>query len=166
MHVSKDSMWRGIWKILQNFLGTKLGLKQNSNVQSNYCLISICDRTSCAKITLRNHSRVQRIGWWTGGPQQSCPLGHHLFGIPLTNWTQAARPLPTAPPHGSSCSVDQFPWTSSLDSREKKPSMLPWPVAHVRTCGGGRHSSCCSSSEQRDSIELAHGPPFFFCVDS
>jgi hypothetical protein len=22
----KDSMWRGIWKILQNFLGTKLGL--------------------------------------------------------------------------------------------------------------------------------------------
>jgi hypothetical protein len=26
MHVSKDSMWRGIWKILQNFLGTKQGL--------------------------------------------------------------------------------------------------------------------------------------------
>jgi hypothetical protein len=24
MHVSKDLMWRGIWKILQNFLGTKL----------------------------------------------------------------------------------------------------------------------------------------------
>ena len=27
MHVSKDSMWREIWKILQNFLGTKQGLK-------------------------------------------------------------------------------------------------------------------------------------------
>jgi hypothetical protein len=27
MHVSKDSMWRRIWKILQNFLGTKQGLK-------------------------------------------------------------------------------------------------------------------------------------------
>jgi hypothetical protein len=27
MHVSKDSMWRGIWKILQNFLGTKQGPK-------------------------------------------------------------------------------------------------------------------------------------------
>jgi len=26
MHVSKDSMWREIWKILQNFLGTKQGL--------------------------------------------------------------------------------------------------------------------------------------------
>jgi hypothetical protein len=26
MHVSKDSMWRGIWKILQNFLGTKRAL--------------------------------------------------------------------------------------------------------------------------------------------
>jgi hypothetical protein len=25
MHVSKDSMWRKIWKILQNFLGTKQG---------------------------------------------------------------------------------------------------------------------------------------------
>ena len=25
MHTSKDSMWRGIWKILQNFLGTKQG---------------------------------------------------------------------------------------------------------------------------------------------
>jgi hypothetical protein len=26
MHVSKDSMWRGIWKFLQNFLGTKPAL--------------------------------------------------------------------------------------------------------------------------------------------
>ena len=26
MHTSKDSMWREIWKILQNFLGTKQGL--------------------------------------------------------------------------------------------------------------------------------------------
>jgi len=26
MHVSKDSMWRGIWKILQNFSETKQGL--------------------------------------------------------------------------------------------------------------------------------------------
>jgi hypothetical protein len=26
MHVSKDSMWQGIRKILQNFLGTKQGL--------------------------------------------------------------------------------------------------------------------------------------------
>jgi hypothetical protein len=33
MHVSKDSMWRGIWKILQNFWGTKQGL--------NYALTSI-----------------------------------------------------------------------------------------------------------------------------
>jgi hypothetical protein len=28
MHASKDSMWRGIWKILQNFLGTKQGHKR------------------------------------------------------------------------------------------------------------------------------------------
>ena len=26
MHAFKDSMWRGIWKILQNFLETKQGL--------------------------------------------------------------------------------------------------------------------------------------------
>jgi hypothetical protein len=29
MHVSKDSMWQGIWKILQNFLGTKQDLIPN-----------------------------------------------------------------------------------------------------------------------------------------
>jgi hypothetical protein len=28
MHVSKDSMWRKIWKILQNFLGTKQAWSQ------------------------------------------------------------------------------------------------------------------------------------------
>jgi hypothetical protein len=28
MHVSKDSMWRGIWKILQKFLGTKPALSK------------------------------------------------------------------------------------------------------------------------------------------
>ena len=27
MHASKDLMWRGIWKILQNFLGTKQSLR-------------------------------------------------------------------------------------------------------------------------------------------
>jgi len=28
MHASKDSMWREMWKILQNFLGTKQGPSQ------------------------------------------------------------------------------------------------------------------------------------------
>jgi hypothetical protein len=32
MHVSKDSMWREIWKILQNFLGTKQGLRSSTLV--------------------------------------------------------------------------------------------------------------------------------------
>jgi len=35
MHSSKDSMWREIWKILQNFLGTKQGLSGVSWAQGH-----------------------------------------------------------------------------------------------------------------------------------
>jgi hypothetical protein len=32
MHASKDSMWRGMWKILQNSWGTKLDLDYNKAI--------------------------------------------------------------------------------------------------------------------------------------
>jgi hypothetical protein len=36
MHVSKDSMWQEIWKILQNFLETKQGPTGLNNVAKTY----------------------------------------------------------------------------------------------------------------------------------
>jgi len=39
MHASKDSMWREIWKILQNFLETKQGL---NTMQALFSSKKIC----------------------------------------------------------------------------------------------------------------------------
>jgi hypothetical protein len=36
MHVSKDSMWQEIWKILQNFLGTKQGLGSKAAAKETF----------------------------------------------------------------------------------------------------------------------------------
>jgi hypothetical protein len=40
MHAFKDSMWRGMWKILQNFLQTKLGLSEAACISTYGVLYS------------------------------------------------------------------------------------------------------------------------------
>ena len=49
MYAIKDSMWRGIWKILQNFLGTKQGLKWRE-AWSLLLLVPGCSGTPAKKI--------------------------------------------------------------------------------------------------------------------
>jgi hypothetical protein len=57
MYLSKDSMWRRIWKILQNFLGTKQGL-------SHHC----------------HHGAATYLRTWNGS-RFSCSCMHgRLFG--------------------------------------------------------------------------------------
>jgi len=60
MHTSKDSMWREIWKILQNFLGTKQGpsalQKQVNRMQCSAGVVSL-DRfhNSIALYCIQSH---------------------------------------------------------------------------------------------------------------
>jgi len=49
MHVSKDSMWRGIWKILQNFFKLNKALTKNLIETSALVLRSFCQLCRCVK---------------------------------------------------------------------------------------------------------------------
>jgi hypothetical protein len=59
MHVSKDSMWREIWKILQNFLGTKHDLY--GYVGKTSCLINKRYHLLCRLL----FKATYRIKFWT-----------------------------------------------------------------------------------------------------
>ena len=51
MHVSKNSMWRRIWKILQNFLETKQGLAEVADALAQSCSRSArSSRTFCPSL--------------------------------------------------------------------------------------------------------------------
>jgi hypothetical protein len=63
MHVSKDSMWRRIWKILQNFLGTKQDLDCIGVTWKYWAPRRLCS-ASCILLICCERKHCSMTGWF------------------------------------------------------------------------------------------------------
>jgi hypothetical protein len=125
MHVSKDSMWRKIWKFLQDFLGTKQPLKKS--------LLQVVDDhdppvSQCQTGVTRTHDRCVMC---------VCPYTHVASSQP--NW--AGEFIRRAPSHRQQLArkpvrADGGWWTMLSEKKEQGGRHLGRTVRETFTCEG------------------------------
>ena len=78
MHASKDSMWRGMWKILQNFLQTKLDPVRLLNEQYEPPIQGCLWRESSKEPGTNFHDKPKLLGTYQTALGSTTPA--HLRG--------------------------------------------------------------------------------------